>query len=467
LTPVELLARLDPRLPLLTGGPRDLPARQQTLRATLEWSFEMLDEEERRDLIRLAVFAGGCTLEAAEAVCGTTVDRLASLVDHNLLRRTATADGSRYEMLETIREFALERLDELPDGGEARRRHSDYFLQVAKRVRESDDLQRLDEPGRRTIQMLSDEIGNYRAALEWLLARGDVEVAAEIAVPLTLYWFRSAQPQEAVIWLKRLLENEAALAPATRARVRSGAGSMLEFAGDREGAHELYEQALRDARASGDEMSLHITLRALGGSALARGEMEKARALLDESLSLSRISANPMALTLALATRGFLAREEADREGADRYFQEALVVAREHRTISLPRLLQALADFALEDGDIIRAAGLYRESLATCVEGRMAEWIPWALGGIATTAAERGDLRAAGRLWGAGQALEQQRSRPISRVRDQYEARIRSLAKVDPAAFEAAVEEGHRLPTNEAIREALDAEVPEGLAAPG
>jgi predicted ATPase len=106
LRPIELLERLDPRLPLLTGGARDLPARQQTLRATLAWSVGLLDRDERRDFLRLSVFVGGCTLEAAEAVTGTTIERLASLLDHNLLHHTTARDGSRYTMLETIREYA-------------------------------------------------------------------------------------------------------------------------------------------------------------------------------------------------------------------------------------------------------------------------------------------------------------------------------------------------------------------------
>jgi predicted ATPase/class 3 adenylate cyclase len=450
----ELLARLERRLPLLTSRTRDVPERQRTLRATIKWSYELLDEGEQQLFRRLSVFVGGFRLGAAEVVASADLNTLELLVDKSLLRH----EDGRYSMLETVREYAGDRLEECGEAEDVRRSHVAYFRRTAVFAR--DDIVRLDKPGRRTMQLVSDEIGNYRAALEWLLARGDVEVAAEIASPLTPYWFRSAQPQEAVVWLERLLENEAALAPATRARIRSGAARMLEFAGDRDGAEELYEQALREARAIGDEASLQMTLLGLGGAAMRRGDLETAHVLLDESLSLSRSSANPMGLTVALGTRGVLARMEGDREGADRYLHEALAVAREHRTISLPPLLQRQADFALDNRDIVGAARLYRESLEACVEGRMAEWIPGALGGIATTAAERGELRAAGRLWGARETLEQQRGRPISRVRDQFEARIGSLAKSDPAAFEAAVEEGHRLPTDEAIREALDAEVP-------
>jgi MalT-like TPR region len=452
----ELLVRLERRLPLLTSRARDVPDRQRTLRATIEWSYELLDEEEQQLFRRLSVFVGGFRLAAAEEVANADLDTLESLVDKSLLRH----EDGRYSMLETVREYAGDRLEEWAEAEDVRRSHVEYFHRTA--VSASDDLVRLDEPGRRTMQLFSDEIGNYRAALEWFLARGDADVAAEIASLLTQYWFRSAQPLEAVVWLERLLENEAALAPATRARVRSGAARLLEFAGDRARARaeELYEQALPEARASGDQVSLRLTLVGLGGAAMRRGDLETARGLLDEGLSLSRSSINPMGFTIALGSRGILARMEGDREGADRYLHEALSVAREHRTISLPPLLQRQAGFALEEGDIVGAARLYRESLATCVEGRMAEWIPGALGGIATAAAERGDLRAAGRLWGARETLEQQQGRPISRVRDQFEARIRSLAKSDPAAFEAAVEEGHRLPTDEAVQEAIDAEVP-------
>jgi predicted ATPase len=450
----QLLARLEPRLPLLTSRARDIPERQRTLRATIEWSYELLDEEGQQLFRRLSVFGGGFRLDAAEEVANADLDALELLVDKSLLRH----DGGRYSMLETIREYACDRLELCGEADDVRRSHVESFQRTV--VSGFEDLQRLDEPGRGTVQMFSDEIGNYRAALEWLLARGDVEVAAEIVLPLTMYWFRSAQPQEALFWLERLLENEAALAPATRARVRTATANMLEFFGDQDGADELLEHALREARQSGDAISLHTALRLLGAAAIRDGDMETARVLLDECLSLARSSANPMALTLALATRSFLARVERDRKGADRYLQEALAMAREHRTISLPPLLQTRADFALEEGDIVRAAALFRESLATCVEGRMAEWIPSALGGIAIATAEQGDLRAAGRLWGVGEMLEHRRGRPISRVHEQFEARIRSLAKSDPAAFEAALKEGQRLPTDDAIRDALDTEAP-------
>ena len=452
LTATQLVTRLEHRLPLLTSRARDIPERQRTLQATIEWSYELLDEREQRLFRRLSVFVGGFRLEAAQEVANAGLDALEVLVDKSLLRH----EDDRYLMLETVREYAGVRLEQCGEAEDVHRSHVEFFHRAA--VAGAEDLQRLDEPGRRTIQMFSDEIGNYRAALDWLLERENVEVAAEIAEPLALYWFRTAQPHEAVVWLNRLLEREAALAMGTRARIRSGAGRMLEFAGDLDGAQELYERALHEARASDDAISLNTTLRSLGGSAMRRGDIETARVLLDESVLLARRDAHPIALALALGTRGILARQEGDRVSADRYIQEALAIAREHRAISLPPLLQGQAGFALEDHDIVRAACLYRESLETCVEGHMAEWIPSALGGIAATAAERGDLRAAGRLWGAGETLEQQRGRPMSPARDELEARIRALAKSDPAAFEAAVEEGHRLPTEDAVREALGTE---------
>src|SRR5262249_52925708 len=134
LTPGELLERLDPRLPLLTGGPHDLPARQQTLRATLDWTVDLLGEVELHQLMHLAVFAGGCTLAAADAVAGTSIEQLSSLIEHNLLRQVSTATGSRYSMLETIREYALELLETTRGLDAARAAHASYYASLADQL---------------------------------------------------------------------------------------------------------------------------------------------------------------------------------------------------------------------------------------------------------------------------------------------------------------------------------------------
>ena len=234
LTPAELLERLEPRMPLLAGGPHDLPARQRTLRATLEWSYELLEASERRDLERAAVFAGGFGLEAAEVVCETTVDRLASLVDHNLLQHRRRHGVSRYTMLETIREYALELLDASSEADDVRRRHAAFFLEVAR----SANL----NPGRfaaggQHLAIANDEQDNIRAALGWLLAAGEIERGLELASAMDMFW-TAHDAEEGIRWFSALLDHPGArdAPPALVAHCLRGLGSSQAIAGDTDAA---------------------------------------------------------------------------------------------------------------------------------------------------------------------------------------------------------------------------------------
>ena len=247
LIPTELLARLEPRLPLLGSGPHDLPARQKTLRATLEWSYDLLDESEQRDLARLAVFAGGCTLEAADAACGTTLERLGALVDHNLLQRAITAGGSRYTMLETIHEYALERLDTSPDADDVRRRHAEFFLATAESTNLNAARLDVQKPMRHDVALAEQD--NLRAALAWSLASGSVALGLELAAWLEWFWIMH-DPHEGIRWFAGLLEHPKAesVAPGIRADALRAYGSSTDIAGRDEDAARLYRESLAPLR---------------------------------------------------------------------------------------------------------------------------------------------------------------------------------------------------------------------------
>jgi predicted ATPase len=165
LAPGDILRRLDTRLPLLTGGPRDAPRRQRTLRATLDWSYELLGDEQRRLFARLAVFGGGCTLDAAEAVCGAELDALHALVDRSLLRH----DGERYWMLPTLREYGLEQLKRTGETEELRRSHARWFVAFTH----SQGLDTRAPPTPVLLGRVRAERENFRAALEWAAESGD------------------------------------------------------------------------------------------------------------------------------------------------------------------------------------------------------------------------------------------------------------------------------------------------------
>jgi predicted ATPase len=277
LSPDQILERLEQRLPLLTGGARDLPERQRTLRATIQWSYDLLAENERQLLCRLAVFSGGCTLEAVEEVAAADIDTLQSLMEKSLLRHTR----ERYWMLESIREYAAEHLE---DGGEAaglRRRHADYFLELVETAGLA-----LEPEGEQQYGLVRQELDNVRAALDWGFET-DPERALRLASALDGFWAVMA-PTEGMRRLEALLQRAPNAALAVRARAFRAYGSSANPAGDDEAAERAYEQSLDAYRKIGDERGVAVLLHRLGTSAFYRGDNERAGRLAAESLSLSR-----------------------------------------------------------------------------------------------------------------------------------------------------------------------------------
>jgi predicted ATPase len=266
LSPDQILERLEQRLPLLTGGARDLPERQRTLRATIQWSYDLLAENERQLLCRLAVFSGGCTLEAAEEVVAADIDTLQSLMEKSLLRHTQ----ERYWMLESIREYAAEHLE---DGGEAaglRRRHADYFLELVETAGLA-----LEPEGEQQYGLVRQELDNVRAALDWGFET-DPERALRLASALDGFWAVMA-PTEGMRRLEALLQRAPNAALAVRARAFRAYGSSANPAGDDEKAERAYEQSLDAYRKIGDERGVAVLLHRLGTSAFYRGGQRASR----------------------------------------------------------------------------------------------------------------------------------------------------------------------------------------------
>jgi predicted ATPase/DNA-binding CsgD family transcriptional regulator len=235
LSPAQMLTRLQPRLPLLTGGPRDAPQRHRTLRATLEWSRELLTQPEQRLFGQLAIFVGGFTLEAAEVVCGADLDTLQSLAEKNLVR----VDGDRFRMLETIREYGEE---QLTCGGEledVHTRHARYFTSLSDRA--TSELSRTARAA--WLDEIAVEHDNLRSVLEWLLAAGDGESALSLACSLVLFWYVRGAYAEGVEWLRRAIEATELKSPAL-ARALWGAGFLAILGGDQEQGREYLERGM-------------------------------------------------------------------------------------------------------------------------------------------------------------------------------------------------------------------------------
>jgi predicted ATPase/DNA-binding SARP family transcriptional activator len=400
LSPTELLARLEPRLPLLTGGPRDLPARQQTLAATLQWSFELLEEDEQRDLSRLAVFAGGCTLDAAEAVCGTTVQRLASLVDHNLVRRSPTPQGSRYSLLETVREFALDQPEATkPQYGRA---HAEYFLELAERA--ATELTGPREPAE--LARLELEHDNLRAALSWMLESAESELALRLASALWRFWFVRGHLVEGRLWLERALESAGSPPPELLANALGAAARLMGQQGDLDAASDYAEKSLELYRTNGDLDGLRSALGTLAVVLSNKRELDRAEALQQEAIEIARKLGDLHGEAINTANLGNVALLRGDYERAESLFRRSRAMFRElGEREPLWNSLFALALVALHKRRPDEAAHLLAESLALCQEVGSKAGISCCLEALAALSVTRHRGADAARLLGCAQQV--------------------------------------------------------------
>lgn len=352
-----LRERLDGRLRLLTGGPRDLPARQQTLRETIDWSVGLLDESHRHAFALLALFPGGVTVQAAEAVCGADLDTLEALVDLHLIRRDEVVGEPRFGMLETIREYALELL--AGEREQAERALAEYFGVLVDELQVSDPRESIWSFA---VERLDPEIDNIRVALSAAEAAGDGELLLRLAGGLWRYWWVRGALGEGLDWIERALAlDEEGIATAARATALRGGAGLAWSSGDRERAKELAEAAIPVALETGakwDEGSAHTVLgivannegdheRArrhhqrsleisvelgvepvveklnLGVVALDMGEYETALALFEEVLASHRRNERPGGIGFALLNLGLVRYELGEHEASRRDFEEA------------------------------------------------------------------------------------------------------------------------------------------------
>jgi predicted ATPase/DNA-binding SARP family transcriptional activator len=355
LTPTELHARLEPRLPLLAGGRRDLPERQRTLRATLEWSYALLEAAARRDLRRLSVFEGGWTLDAAERVCGTSVARLTTLVDHNLIRYARTPEGSRYTMLETVREFATERLS-ADEADDVRTRHADYFLDLGEQAFAG----RLEQIGR-WLPLVEREHPNLRAALD-RLASTDPSAVLRLTGALAPFWtFRG----HLIEGRRRLAAALAADGAPTlhRARAQAMFGLLLNTHGDLPQAREQAEQAVALARTLGDEQMLAIALLGLAHVCTNQSEFELALRLDEEALLHARASGDAALAVRPLGGMCYVLVCSRRPDEAESRAHELLEQSRGSFPVEEMFARHYLGDCALLRGEHGRAEDRYREAL--------------------------------------------------------------------------------------------------------
>jgi tetratricopeptide (TPR) repeat protein len=501
-----MLQRLGSRLKLLTGGARDLPERQRTLRATIEWSYALLEEGEQVLFARLAVFSGGRTLEAIEAICNSegdlpveAFDGISSLLDKSLLRQEEGPNGEpRFVMLETVHEFAREKLQESAEAEEIKRLHAQYFLTLAEEaypeLKGSHQLEWLER--------LEAEHDNMRAALSWALERKEAEVALRLGSALSYFWSMRGYQSEGRRWLEEALAIEGRVSPEMRAMALAGVGSLAFDQGELDRAKEACEEGLQllahEGREAASEPKLNLLVW-LGFVAWQREEYGQAKELFEEGLALSRQMSDTWWLATFLLYLAIVPHYLGDYEGATELTEESMDLYREqgdkhslaHCLNNLAMMVYSQGDLgraaqlteeavalfrelgnrvdvalvlcnlgwiALLQDDLGRAADLYRESVSLSWEIGLNPMVQCALEGLACVAGAKGEAERAARLWGAAQALHE--TKGIPRDPDflaEADARISAVhSGMGEETWEEAWRKGRAITLDEAVSYALE-----------
>jgi predicted ATPase len=446
----QLLERLSRRLDFLKAG-RGVDARQQTLRATIEWSHDLLDEHEQHLFARLAVFQGGCTLTAAEQVAGADLDVLQSLVDKSLLRR---ADG-RFRMLETIREYSLERLEDTGEAAELRRRHAENFVALGEEA--EPHLLGGEESGE-WLDRLECEHDNIRAALDHLQASGETQLALQLAGAVWEFWMdRGGHFAEGRRRLERLLRADER-PTAARAKALNGAAAMAWLGGDAPTGRRWAEEALALHRMFGDDRGGAESEVWLGWAVAMDGDWATALQHFEQGLRLARAVGDREATAKATHVVAWAYAELGDRERARRLDEENLPLIRELRIAQLEATtLDTLAGYAIGEGRVGDAVSLATESLRIYRAVDDPSGIALELARCACAFALTGRPETAARLLAAAEALQDELgvTMPwVPKTKDETLASIR--AQLDEAALTEAWEEGRVLTAEEAAGLAID-----------
>lgn len=485
-TPRQMLERLGRRLVLLVDGARDLPPRQRTLRATLDWSYGLLTAGEQDLFARLAVFRGGGTLEAIAAVCvdpgegweggaappEAVGEGLQSLLDKGLLQRQGSAGGEgeeRFTMLETVREYARERLLESGAQVPVQERHAAYYAALAGEAGPG-----ITGPqGAAWLKRLQEELNNLRAALQWALEREETEMALRMTGALGPFWDTCGYLDEGRRWLRAALDlpisgelaaeypDGAGLALA-RARVLEGAGMLAEAQGDYDEAVTCFEEALALTRSAGDVGRISVLLAWLGWAAYELGEYARARACYEESLALTRKREKPSLgiVSFVLNGLGNLLQDQGDYAAARVYYEESLALRREIGYQSgVACTLHNLGETLLYQGDDpLQARELLQESLSLAWEVGDKTHIAAVMAALARVATELGQAARAAQLLSQGESLLLSIGAVIPLAgRQAYERCVEAVrAELGQAAFDAAWAEGRARTLEDAVAFALE-----------
>jgi predicted ATPase/DNA-binding XRE family transcriptional regulator len=462
----QIDARLEDRYRLLVSGSAEAPARHQTLRAAVEWSYALLSAHEQLLFERLSVFRGGALLEAVEAVCGTAgiesveiADILQSLVEKSLVVAHREMDGRiRFSQLDTLRDYAHARCHDRAEVDMLRARHLSYHVQLAERA--APELQGPQQIA--WLDRLQAEHDNVRAALSWVArTEAGVKEALRLAASLSMFYVVRGSVGEGRNLLDNLLARNVPVAPAMRVKALNGAGALAFQSGDYDRALTLHREALAIARQLGHHGAIAAQLNQLGIATSECGDRAGAALLFDESLTLYRALDDRLGVAGALGNLGITARLEGRLDQARQHLEQAVTqhkALRAHRATA--NTLHSLGNVVLDGGDLSEAARCFREALALADGVRDWTGVARCIESLAEIAARqrRAPARAA-QLLGAAEALREMTGIPVtSSGRAMHERRIGLLEKqLRPSALAAAWKRGRSLSGERAVRLALEA----------
>jgi predicted ATPase/class 3 adenylate cyclase len=480
LPPEALLARLSTQLTLLAGGPRDVDERQQTMRAAIAWSEDLLAPAERVLFRRLAVFVGGCTLEAAEAVCAAPeggaplsldlLDGLTTLVDHSLVQQREEGGEPRFGMLQVIREYALERLEASGEAETLRRAHATALVALVERSRDK----RTGAEAAAWLERLEREHDNLRAALGWLRDHGEAELGLHLAGILGRFWKVRGHFREGRTWVQDMLAldtrsaanavdaaDAATASPRqaeTRARALLTGGVLAMEAGEYTTGETWTEQARAWALAANNLAMVRQALTNLGIIARHNGDLAGAATRYRESLALTRELGDQRGTANVLTNLGYVASLQGDLAGAAALYTDSLALARERDDRDQMALcLNNLGVTARKRGDVAQAEALLREALALYWEQGNPSRCAMVLESLAETSAVVGQGKRAARLLGAAAALREPIGALLSLPQQAKLAQEMDTARaaLGEATWAAAFTAGQALTLEEVIAEAL------------
>jgi predicted ATPase/class 3 adenylate cyclase len=451
-SPEQLLDKLSQRLDLLKGE-RDADPRQQTLRATIEWSYDLFSGDEQRLFARLAVFAGGCTYEAAEEIAGADPDTLQSLLDKSLVRKRDSPVGPRYWMLETIREYAFERLEESGEAEDLRRRHAEHFLHLAEEAEPH-----VREGSEEWVDKLDVEHDNLRSAFDVLEQSAEGELALRLAGALSRFWYLKGHFAEGVRRLEGALSYESA-PPPIRAKALTGASVAALNVGDMSTARLRAEQALELYRVLDDAWGVAYTTMMVGNAHSEGGDVAGAAPFFEESVARFRDLGDEQFTIIATTNLAWAVGELGDYE-REKGLHEANL--RQARALGNRRLegyaLGQLAFFARKEGRLDDAASMYKQSIRLVHEVEDHLELAIDLGRFAAVLADQGRGRPAARLVASSEALTRQigAQTPWWAARRNEETRTIVRSQLDARALAEAEEQGAKLSLDEAVALALE-----------